>query len=193
MLVCEAAGYDVVIVETVGIGQSEVAVAGMVDFFLVLLQPGAGDELQGIKKGVLELADGLVVHKADGELAARRRAHARRSYAGALALLRPLSPALDAARAVRERAHRAGHRARSGSMVLAQRARARGVGRGRSGAGASRRAPGCGAWSRRACAARSARTRRSRARIAALEREVESLAHHARAAARSAAGRVPLR
>jgi len=66
MLVCEAAGYDVVIVETVGIGQSEVSVRSMVDFFLVLLQPGAGDELQGIKKGVLELADSLVVNKADG-------------------------------------------------------------------------------------------------------------------------------
>jgi len=66
MLVCEAAGHDVVIVETVGIGQSEVSVRSMVDFFLVLLQPGAGDELQGIKKGVLELADSLVVNKADG-------------------------------------------------------------------------------------------------------------------------------
>jgi len=66
MLVCEAAGYDVVIVETIGIGQSEVSVRSMVDFFLVLLQPGAGDELQGIKKGVLELADSLVVNKADG-------------------------------------------------------------------------------------------------------------------------------
>jgi LAO/AO transport system kinase len=66
MLVCEAAGYDVVIVETVGIGQSEVSVRSMVDFFLVLLQPGAGDELQGIKKGILELADSLVVNKADG-------------------------------------------------------------------------------------------------------------------------------
>jgi LAO/AO transport system kinase len=91
MLVCEAASYDVVIVETVGIGQSEITVAGMVDFFLVLLQPGSGDELQGIKKGVLELADGLVVHKADGELAqAARRASAH--FASALSLLRPLSP-----------------------------------------------------------------------------------------------------
>lgn len=90
LLVCEAAGYDVVIVETVGIGQSEVAVAGMVDFFLVLLQPGAGDELQGIKKGVLELADGLVVHKADGELA-RAAERSRAQFAGALSLLRPLS------------------------------------------------------------------------------------------------------
>jgi LAO/AO transport system kinase len=74
MLVCEAAGYDVVIVETVGIGQSEVTVRSMVDFFLVLLQPGAGDELQGIKKGVLELADSLAVNKADGaQLEAAKR------------------------------------------------------------------------------------------------------------------------
>ncbi len=70
MLVCEAAGFDVVIVETVGVGQSEVEVHSMVDLFAVLLQPGAGDELQGIKKGILELADVLVVNKADGELRA---------------------------------------------------------------------------------------------------------------------------
>lgn len=70
ILVCEAAGYDVVIVETVGIGQSESTVASMVDFFAVLLQPGAGDELQGMKKGVLEIADALVVNKADGPQAA---------------------------------------------------------------------------------------------------------------------------
>jgi LAO/AO transport system kinase len=91
MLVCEAAGYDVVIVETVGIGQSEVAVAGMVDFFLVLLQPGSGDELQGIKKGVLELADGLIVNKADGEVRALAD-RTRHDYERAIALLRPLSP-----------------------------------------------------------------------------------------------------
>jgi GTPase len=90
MLVCEAAGYDVVIVETVGIGQSEVAVAGMVDFFLVLLQPGSGDELQGIKKGVLELADGLVVNKADGDVRALAE-RARLDFERALSLLRPLS------------------------------------------------------------------------------------------------------
>jgi LAO/AO transport system kinase len=90
MLLCEAAGHDVVIVETVGIGQSEVAVAGMVDFFLVLLQPGSGDDLQGIKKGVLELADGLVVNKADGDLAAAAE-RARIAHAEALKLLRPLS------------------------------------------------------------------------------------------------------
>ena len=88
---CEAAVFGVVIVETVGIGQSEVAVAGMVDFFLVLLQPGSGDELQGIKKGVLELADGLVVHKADGDLA-HAAERSRAQFKNALSLLRPLSP-----------------------------------------------------------------------------------------------------
>jgi LAO/AO transport system kinase len=67
MLLCEAAGYDVMLVETVGTGQSETAVADMTDFFLVLMLPGAGDELQGIKKGVIELADMLAVNKADGD------------------------------------------------------------------------------------------------------------------------------
>ncbi|MCG8685644.1 MAG: methylmalonyl Co-A mutase-associated GTPase MeaB [Desulfobacterales bacterium] len=67
MLVCEAAGFDVILVETVGVGQSEIAVASMVDFFLVLAIAGAGDELQGIKKGVLELADAIAINKADGD------------------------------------------------------------------------------------------------------------------------------
>ena len=67
MLICEAAGFDVILVETVGIGQSETAVADMTDFFLVLMLPGAGDELQGIKKGVVELADMIAVNKADGD------------------------------------------------------------------------------------------------------------------------------
>ena len=95
MLVCEAAGFDVILVETVGIGQSEIAVRSMVDFFLVLLQPGAGDDLQGIKKGVLELADGLVVNKADGdqEAAARRT---KASHVSALGLLRAPSTAWKA-------------------------------------------------------------------------------------------------
>ena len=90
VLLCEAAGHDVVLVETVGIGQSEIAVAGMVDFFLILLQPGSGDELQGIKRGAVELADGLVVNKADGEWreAAER---IRGQYAQALQLLRPVT------------------------------------------------------------------------------------------------------
>ncbi|MEY4675020.1 MAG: G-protein chaperone required for conversion of methylmalonyl-CoA to succinyl-CoA [Planctomycetota bacterium] len=68
MLVCEAAGFDTVLVETIGTGQSETAVAAMVDVFLLLLSPAAGDELQGIKRGVMELADAIVVHKADGDL-----------------------------------------------------------------------------------------------------------------------------
>ena len=87
MLLCEAAGYDVVLIETVGIGQSEVAVSSMVDFFLVMLLPAGGDELQGIKKGVVELADALVVNKADGvmkSVAERTRA----DYGGALELIR---------------------------------------------------------------------------------------------------------
>jgi LAO/AO transport system kinase len=67
MLICEAAGFDVILVETVGVGQSETSVASMVDFFLVLMIAGAGDELQGIKKGVLELADGIAINKADGD------------------------------------------------------------------------------------------------------------------------------
>ncbi len=67
ILLCEAAGFDVIVVETVGVGQSEVEVASMVDFFMVLLQPNAGDELQGIKKGLIELADALIINKADGE------------------------------------------------------------------------------------------------------------------------------
>ena len=76
MLLCEAAGYDVVIVETVGAGQSEIAVAQMTDTFLVLMLPGAGDELQGIKKGLLELADVVAVNKADGDNIPRARAAA---------------------------------------------------------------------------------------------------------------------
>ncbi|MFO0599296.1 MAG: methylmalonyl Co-A mutase-associated GTPase MeaB [Myxococcaceae bacterium] len=71
MLLCEAAGFDVVLIETVGVGQGETVVAQMVDCFLVLLLPGAGDELQGIKKGILELADVIAVNKADGDGAAR--------------------------------------------------------------------------------------------------------------------------
>jgi LAO/AO transport system kinase len=73
MLLCEAAGFDVVLVETVGVGQGETAVADMVDFFLVLALPGSGDELQGIKKGVLELADAIAVNKSDGDGANRAR------------------------------------------------------------------------------------------------------------------------
>lgn len=88
MLLCEAAGFDVVLVETVGVGQSEVAVAGMVDVFALLLAPGAGDELQGVKRGIVELADLVVVNKADGTLADLAR-HTASDYGHALHLLRP--------------------------------------------------------------------------------------------------------
>lgn len=87
MLLCEAAGYDVILVETVGVGQSEYQVAAMVDFFMVLMLPGGGDELQGIKKGILELADALVINKADGDseqMAQLSRTH----YTSAMNLLR---------------------------------------------------------------------------------------------------------
>jgi LAO/AO transport system kinase len=94
LLVCEAAGYDVVLVETVGVGQSEVAVASMVDFFLVLMLAGAGDELQGIKKGILELADALAVNKADGDNVANAQ-RAAAEYTGALRLFRHTSASWD--------------------------------------------------------------------------------------------------
>ena len=90
MLVCEAAGYDVVMVETVGIGQSETAVADMTDFFLVLMLPGAGDELQGLKKGIVELADMIAVNKADGDNIERAR-RAAADYRAALNILTPQS------------------------------------------------------------------------------------------------------
>ncbi len=91
MLLCEAAGFDIIIVETVGVGQSETAVASMVDFFLVLMLAGAGDELQGIKKGVLEIADALAVNKADGDNVEKAR-QAKKAYETALHLLSPASP-----------------------------------------------------------------------------------------------------
>jgi LAO/AO transport system kinase len=91
MLLCEGAGYDVVLVETVGVGQSELAVADMTDFFLVLALPGAGDELQALKKGVVELADMIAVNKADGDNVARARVSAA-EYAAALHILSPSSP-----------------------------------------------------------------------------------------------------
>ncbi|MGE0255327.1 MAG: methylmalonyl Co-A mutase-associated GTPase MeaB [Alphaproteobacteria bacterium] len=91
MLVCEAAGYDTVLVETVGVGQSETAVAGMVDLFLLLLLPSGGDALQGVKRGIMELADLVVVNKADGDLAAAAERTAA-EYANAIRMLRPPSP-----------------------------------------------------------------------------------------------------
>ncbi len=90
MLLCEAGGYDVILVETVGVGQSETVVADMVDFFLVLMLPNAGDELQGIKKGVLEAADLIAVNKADIDPTAAKRA--ARTYETALHILEPAIP-----------------------------------------------------------------------------------------------------
>jgi len=86
MLLCEAAGFDVVIVETVGVGQSETMVADMTDVFVLLMQPGGGDDLQGIKRGILELADVVLVNKADGQLA-ELAAHSAADYQQALQLL----------------------------------------------------------------------------------------------------------
>src|ERR1700750_2229497 len=90
MLLCEAAGFDVVLVETVAIGQSETTVADMTDFFLALMLPGAGDELQGIKKGLVELADMIAINKADGDNL-KRAQHAAADYRSALHILSPRS------------------------------------------------------------------------------------------------------
>lgn len=88
LLLCEAAGFDVVLVETVGVGQSETVVADLVDFYLVLMLAGAGDELQGIKRGILEVADMVAINKADGDNAPRAM-QARAQYRAALHLMRP--------------------------------------------------------------------------------------------------------
>jgi LAO/AO transport system kinase len=91
MLLCEAAGFDVVVVESVGVGQSEVALRSMVDFFLLLLLPGAGDELQGIKRGIIEMADDILINKAEGEN--RQRAEqARLEQQSSLPCLQPATP-----------------------------------------------------------------------------------------------------
>ncbi|MFC6039944.1 methylmalonyl Co-A mutase-associated GTPase MeaB [Paenisporosarcina macmurdoensis] len=91
MLLCEAAGYDVILIETVGVGQSETIVRGMVDFFMLLVLTGAGDELQGMKKGIMELADLLVVHKADGDNAKMSKKTAA-EYEQILHFLQPATP-----------------------------------------------------------------------------------------------------
>lgn len=100
VLLFEAAGYDVILIETVGVGQSEIVVRSLVDFFLLVLISGAGDELQGIKKGVIELADGILINKADGDNCTRAQV-ARNEYERALHYLRPategwVTPALTA-------------------------------------------------------------------------------------------------
>ena len=91
MLLCEAAGYDVVLVETVGVGQSEIAVRNMVDIFLLLVLTGAGDDLQGMKKGIMEMTDLVVVHKADGENKTKAR-QTMREYRRILHHLQPATP-----------------------------------------------------------------------------------------------------
>ena len=90
ILLCEAAGYDTVLVETVGVGQSEIAVAHMVDMFVLLIPPAGGDELQGIKKGIVEMADLVLVNKADGELIIPAQ-RIQTEYISALKLLRTKS------------------------------------------------------------------------------------------------------
>jgi LAO/AO transport system kinase len=94
MLVCEAADFDVIIVETVGVGQSETTVASMVDFFLVLMLSGAGDELQGIKRGVLELADAIAITKADSDNIEKAK-NAAKIYETSMHMLQPTSPNWD--------------------------------------------------------------------------------------------------
>ena len=143
MLLVEAAGFDTVLVETVGVGQSETAVADMVDMFIVLLLPGGGDDLQGIKRGVIELADLIVVNKADGDMLATARRSAA-DYQHALATAGPRSGTLSAASA-------------RPWAKTASRA-----------AGPNRRARGCGTrWARRCCR-NCAGTPRSSARWAPL-------------------------
>jgi len=88
MLLCEASGYDIILVETVGVGQSEITVAEMVDFFLVLMLPNAGDELQGIKRGIMELADAIVINKADGDAISSAK-RAKRHYENSFHYMRP--------------------------------------------------------------------------------------------------------
>lgn len=90
VILCEAAGYDIIIVETVGVGQSETTVHSMVDFFLVMMIPGAGDELQGMKRGIMEMADAIVINKADGDNIDRAQ-RAKTEYTNALHLF-PLPP-----------------------------------------------------------------------------------------------------
>src|SRR5581483_10645322 len=91
MLLCEAAGFDIVLVESVGVGQSETTLRSMVDFFLLLLLPGAGDELQGIKRGIVEMADHILINKSEGANRARAE-QARMEQEAAIALMQPATP-----------------------------------------------------------------------------------------------------
>ena len=177
MLLCEAAGFDVVLVETVGVGQSEVAVAAMVDLFLLLVAPGGGDELQGIKRGIMELADLVVVNKADGDLAAAA-AHTAADYAAALHLVRPRIAGWDprvltcSALARARASPRCGTRSRSSAPPVADELP--------GGAGRARPATGCGRRSPTRCSTPSPPTRPSAALARRLEADVADGHDHAR-------------
>ena len=170
ILLCEAAGYDTVFIETVGVGQSEIAVRDMTDCFVLLLLAGAGDELQGLKRGIVEMADILAITKADGanrEPAARARA----AYAGAMHLFPPGAGRLGPAGAHDLRARRGGRHRAVGRRARAS-PQADATGGRRLPAAASRRSPGCASWSRVASAARWPATRRCRASLATYENRV---------------------
>ena len=138
---CEAAGFDAVIVEIVGVGQSETAVAEMTDMFVLILPPAAGDELQGIKRGIVELADLVLVNKADGELAEAAQRTAA-DYASAMRLIRPPAPN-GRCRCARSRRSKAAASPRSGTISRNFAPPSKQPASGRSG-GASRRARRCG-------------------------------------------------
>ena len=139
MLVCEAAGFDVVLVETVGVGQSEVAVASMVDLFVLLLAPGSGDELQGVKRGIVELADVVVVNKADGALADLAASYGRRLRARAPSGRAGTSPV--GLRARRHRHRRGVEDGRGRCRGRARRARSRIDAPAKRASGCGRRSP----------------------------------------------------
>ena len=157
MLICEAAGYDVVLVETIGTGQSETMVADMTDFFLVLMLPGAGDELQGLKKGVVEIADMIAINKADGDNVARAKAAAA-EYRAALHILSPRSTSWSPPVVTYSALTDAGI-CDLWAAILDHRKRMTESGELMRG-GASSRSNGCGRCSRTACSRSSDRTRR---------------------------------
>ncbi len=152
ILLCEAAGYRNILVETVGVGQSEVAVADMTDCFLLLMLPGAGDELQGVKRGIMELADLVIINKADGGNV-DRAARARRDYAERLAPV-PAGASRLGARRRRLLGPGGPRRPRSVEIVLRHRAHMQ-AGGWLPCRRARRRAAGCSSSSRGTCGRRS--------------------------------------
>ena len=171
MLLVEAAGFDTVIVETVGVGQSETAVADMVDMFIVLLLPAGGDDLQGIKRGVIELADLIVVNKADGDLqAAAQRAAA--DYQHALRMLR--SPTAGWTPEVTTCSALTGEGVAEIWQTVERFLRGRGREGHRPPPRRAGRAPGCGTRWARPCWPSCASIPTSASLVAGLEREVEA-------------------